>query len=57
MDAAEAARNDPLGFYPGMVVKSGKEHYVLSGPERTFTADRTRPEAKPEPAQMEMVGP
>jgi hypothetical protein len=32
-EAAEAARNDPMGFYHGMLVKFGRENYVLCGPE------------------------
>ena len=33
---AEAARNDPMGFYHGMTVKQGKESFVLCGPPVRF---------------------
>jgi hypothetical protein len=36
---AEAARNDPNGFYHGMTVKQGQETFVLSGPPVVFVAD------------------
>ncbi len=36
---AEAARNDPNGFYHGMVVKQGQETFVLSGPPVVFVAE------------------
>lgn len=44
---AEAARNDPKGFYHGMVVKQGQEVFVLSGPPVVFVAEEgpVRPEA------------
>jgi len=32
----ESLRNDPNGFYHGMLVKHGKEAHVLVGPEVTF---------------------
>ena len=32
----ESLRNDPNGFYHGMLVKRGKEECVLAGPEVTF---------------------
>ena len=35
----EAARNSPLGFYHGMVVKHGKNEVVLTGPPAAFAAD------------------
>jgi len=35
---AEAARNDPKGFYHGMTVKQGREMFVLSGPPIVFVA-------------------
>jgi hypothetical protein len=34
----EAARNDPNGFYHGMVVKHGQQVFVLSGPPVVFVA-------------------
>jgi hypothetical protein len=36
---AEIARTDPLGFYHAMVVKSGKESFVMMGPPTTFVSD------------------
>jgi hypothetical protein len=36
---AEAARNDPNGFYHGMIIKHGSESFVLCGPPIRFTAD------------------
>src|SRR3984957_5350480 len=38
---AEAARNDPNGFYHGMTVKQGQEVFVLSGPPVVFVADES----------------
>ena len=38
---AEAARNDPNGFYHGMAIKHGGEIFVLCGPPIRFTADRS----------------
>ena len=35
---AEAARNDPNGFYHGMTIKCAGSTYVLTGPELTFIA-------------------
>jgi hypothetical protein len=40
---AEAARNDPNGFYHGMTIKHGGESFVLCGPPVRFTAE-TSPE-------------
>ena len=37
-ESAEAARNDPNGFYHGMTVKQGQETFVLSGPPVVFVA-------------------
>ena len=37
-DTAEAARNDPNGFYHGMTVKHGSEAFVLAGPPVLFVA-------------------
>jgi hypothetical protein len=51
-DAAEAARNDPFGFYHGMAVKHGSEAFVLSGPPVRFIGpSRPEPES-PEPMQL-----
>ncbi len=46
---AEAARNDPNGFYHGMTVKQGQDKFVLSGPPVVFVADESpeRPEGAP----------
>jgi hypothetical protein len=38
-ETAEAARNDPSGFYPGMTVKHGTQSFVLCGPPIRFTAE------------------
>ena len=38
-DDAEAARNDPNGFYHGMTIKHGAETFVLCGPPIRFTAE------------------
>jgi hypothetical protein len=35
-DAAEAARNDPSGFYHGVTVTHGGKSFVMTGPEVTF---------------------
>jgi hypothetical protein len=54
-DGAEAARNDPMGFYDKIIVKSGKESYVLVGPPVIFVAEPTRPGAQSvEPAQLNL---
>jgi hypothetical protein len=51
-EAAEAARNDPYGFYHGMAVKHGSEAFVLSGPPLRFIGP-SRPEPEPpEPMQL-----
>jgi hypothetical protein len=36
---AEAARNDPMGFYHGMAVKHAGKTFVLMGPEVLFVAE------------------
>ena len=38
---AEAARNDPNGFYHGMTVQQGRETFVLFGPPVVFVAEET----------------
>lgn len=53
-DGAESARNDPNGFYDRITVKHGKETYVMQGPPGIFVPAPERPEAKPEPTQMDM---
>jgi hypothetical protein len=49
-DAAEAARNDPNGFYHAVAVKHGRETFVLCGPPLRFIAAEVaaRPEQAPE---------
>jgi hypothetical protein len=52
---AEAARNDPNGFYHGMTIKHGAEILVLCGPPIRFTAETSpgRPDATTgEPMQL-----
>jgi len=44
----EAARNNPLGFYHGLTVKSGRETYVMVGPEVEFVGDPKLAERKAE---------
>jgi hypothetical protein len=54
-EAAEAARNDPNGFYHGMAITHGLESFVLCGPPIRFTADTSpeRPDgATGEPMQL-----
>jgi hypothetical protein len=45
---AEAARNNPNGFYHGMTVTQGRETFVLSGPPVVFVAEQgpARPEGE-----------
>ncbi len=38
---AEIARADPLGFYHSMLVKNGKNSFVMVGPPTTFMAEPT----------------
>ena len=53
---AEAARNDPNGFYHGMKVTCGREAFVLAGPPVVFVAEQSagRPDdmQDPEPEQL-----
>jgi hypothetical protein len=55
---AEAARNDPNGFYHGVSVKHGSESFVLAGPPVVFVADKSpeRPSdaAEPEGEQLSL---
>jgi hypothetical protein len=39
-ECAEAARNDPNGFYDRMTVKHGGQQFVLCGPEVQFVASQ-----------------
>jgi hypothetical protein len=59
---AEAARNDPNGFYHDMTVTQGRETFVLSGPPIIFVAEEgpARPSAESqseEPLQMNLFYP
>jgi hypothetical protein len=49
-ELAEAARNDPNGFYHGVAVKYGREPFLLCGPPLTFIPEEVaaRPGAEPE---------
>jgi hypothetical protein len=49
-EAAEAARNDCMGFYHGVTVKYGREPFVLCGPPLRFIAE----EDTPEPLQLDL---
>ena len=51
----ESLRNDPAGFYHGMLVKRGKVDYVLVGPEVTFvtTVDQGNFSREKLPGQVE----
>jgi len=55
---AEAARNDPNGFYHGMTIKHGGESFVLCGPPIRFTAETSpeRPDGatREEPRQLSL---
>ena len=44
--SSEAARADPLGFYNGMIVKHGKNTFVLCGPPATFIAGEEQADAQ-----------
>jgi hypothetical protein len=46
-EGAEAARNDPNGFYDRMTVKHGGQEFVLCGPEVQIVAGQ--PEDVPAP--------
>ena len=45
-DDLEAARGDPLGFYNGVIVRHGKNSFVLCGPPATFIAGEEQAGAK-----------
>ena len=58
-DNADAARNDPMGFYHGMKVTCGRETFIMSGPPTIFEADpvATRPNgyaSDEEPEQLHL---
>jgi hypothetical protein len=40
-ECAEAARNDPNGFYDRMTVKHGGQEFVLCGPEVQIVAGQS----------------
>lgn len=53
-EAAEAARNDPAGFYHGMKVKFANAAFVICGPPARFVAAQ-RPDGDAlEPAQLSL---
>lgn len=58
-DSAEAARQDPLGFYHGMLVRFKGAGHALVGPPAHFIAASApeRPAVETEPAQMSLFGP
>lgn len=43
-DGGDEARNDPLGFYHGIRVQAGGDHYVLVGPPVRFLPGAPEPE-------------
>jgi len=45
-ESAEAARNDPNGFYHGITVKQGQDVWAMAGPPVVFVADE-RPDRPP----------
>jgi hypothetical protein len=55
-EAAEAARNDPNGFYHGMAIEHGSESLVLCGPPITFISEASpeRPDrgSREDPSQL-----
>ncbi len=53
---ADAARNDPTGFYHGVLVRQGSEKLVLAGPSILFIADEEpdRPDHSPA-AELEQL--
>jgi hypothetical protein len=58
-EGAEAARNDPNGFYHGMKIKHGMEGFVLCGPPIRFIAEASpeRPDGEgkgEEPLQLNL---
>ncbi len=52
-ETAEAARNDPNGFYHGVAVKHGREVFVLCGPPLRFVPE----EAAVRPEGLGALGP
>jgi hypothetical protein len=48
-EAAEAGRNDPLGFYHGIAASHSGETFVLCGPPVRFAAEEEQ-----EPAQLSL---
>jgi hypothetical protein len=45
VDSGATARENPLGFYHGIVVKHGRDQFVMCGPEATFMADENQHES------------
>ena len=45
LDSGETAREHPMGFYHGMLVKYGSDQFVMCGPEATFMADENQSES------------
>jgi hypothetical protein len=52
VDGHEAWRNDPLGFYHGMLVWWGKEECVLVGPKVQFVPEPGKAPAQPKQLQL-----
>jgi len=57
-ELAEAARNDPNGFYHAVAVKCGRESFVLCGPPLRFVPANSpaRPGADLEPTEPVQLG-
>jgi hypothetical protein len=53
---AEAARNDPLGFYNAVAIRWGGKPFIMQGPPAIFVAEAQpeRPEMKPAEQQLEL---
>ena len=56
VDAGEAARRDPLGFYHGMLVERGSSRLVLCGPPVRFRASALRAAARAQEAVGWIMG-
>jgi hypothetical protein len=54
IEGGDFARNDPNGFYHSMIVKCGKQTYVLTGPPLTFVAADAP--NRPDHSQLELFG-
>ena len=42
VDSGATAREHPMGLYHGILVKHGKDQFVLCGPETTFIVDESQ---------------